>query len=100
MKRNHILSKTWSYRKNSGGKSEPNDIDDMKGESHAGNNTVGLVANQTASNDFFPTQTSGEKLNSINLTNEEEYVCQSEKNYNDALDKLRSYECRALNLFR
>jgi hypothetical protein len=75
-------------------------IEEMQTQSLAGSNTVGLVGNQSASKDCFPTQISGGKSDSINLTTDEENVCQSEKSYNDALDRLRSYECRALNLFR
>ena len=75
-------------------------IEEMQTQSFGGRNTSVLVGNQAAGKDCFPTQLPEENLDSIKLTTDDKNACQNEKSYNEALDKLRSYECRALNLFR
>ena len=69
-------------------------------QSLSGRNSGGSLGNHGASKDCFSNPTSDDKLDSTNPSSGADDICQSAKSYNDALDRLRSYECRALNLFR
>ena len=72
-------------------------------QSVVGPHTTSTAVNQQLCKGRFSNpdkQETDANIESNIMTNDEESTCYNIKSFNEALDKLRTYECRALNLFR
>ena len=72
-------------------------------QSIVGPNATSIGGNQHVCKERFSnlgTQGTEANINSNTVTSDEKNTCYNIKSFNEALDKLRKYECRALNLFR
>lgn len=72
-------------------------------QSFVGPNTTVIARNQHVSKERFSNaeaQGTDANIDSNNATHDEKDICYNIKSFNEALDKLRTYECRALNIFR